>query len=442
MGQIGALDEYIVRIEDSALAMGRRDNYTPGVNYALHELPWSSLRWGRVMNDISTASVTIPNDMWGRTMCPYPLHGWDQTLAIYRNGSLVWRGPLLGWRHNEDGLVEISAADVLAFGRKWYVYQDRKYTTTDPLDVISILFSDQPASSPWFSLVSPGLIDASMKAGWWVARTYKAAQMQSLYTCIRSLSEEAGVFFSAGPDFVHYDSDEYYFASASPVLHEGSSVSIPKIAVDCSEVASRVWAVGDDAGVGGFQTIADASMTTRFNQPAYSKVYDLQSLSEPDQRLQGAHLVKAATPSAIHALGPKITIETVELTPTFGGLSSGREGLGSFRGMDSLRPGLRVRWGFDADCLSEVPVYTILDPTAAYDVATYGPVLRAAIWPPIVYAPEDDANKVFATSASIDWMVLVQLDVSVAAAEDGLSEQINASFIPMALSAAQMADYA
>lgn len=438
MGEIGVLEEYIVRIEDSSSALSVRSAFDPGSNYALHEVPWSSLKWSRVLSDVSMASVVVPDDQWGRTLCPYPLHGWDQTLAFYRNGELVWRGPILGWRRNDDGLVEISAGDVISLCRKWFIYIDHDFSEVDLWALVSAFFTDQATYEDWFNLVDPAQCHPGGVAGWGVTREYKTAQMKTLYASMRELVEQSGLFFSAGPDRVHYDPDEYNFGSASPALHEGSCFSIPKIAVDCSEVADRMWAVGDDAGVGGFQTITDVSMTTQFNVPAYSEVFVLQAVAEPDLRLQGAPLAQAATPAAVEALSPKVTIETVELTTSFGGLGSGAAAKGSFSGIDDLRPGLRVRWGFDADCMSEVPINTLLDPVAAFDAVTFIPFRRYDVWPP--YEPGGPvenptvAAEVFISADRIDWMTLVQLDVTASASDEGMVETINANFIPMAVS--------
>ena len=436
MGSIGQLEEYIVRIEDSATALSVRPAFSAGDAFALHEVPWASVRWTRVLNDISTASVTVPNDIWGRTLCPYPLHGWDQTLAVYRNGMLVWRGPIVGWRVDDDGRVEISALDVLALTKKWFIYIDHTFEEVDLWTVLSTLFTDQQTYADWFYLVDPAVSHPGELGGWAITREYRAAQMHSLYQAMRDLATEAGMFFSAGPDKVHYDPNEYDFGSAAPVLHDGSVFNRPKVTVDCTEVGTRVWAVGDDAGVGGFQTILDVSLTTTLGVEPYSEVFVLQALSEPDPRLQGAGLAQAATPYAVEALAPKVTIEAMQLSPSFGGLPSGDNVEGSFSDINDLRPGLLVKWGFDANCMSAIPINTLVDPVAAYPPSTYGDVVlrRYDVWPPPGFLPPDppEVASVVLSSERIEWAALVQLSVSVSSTDDGVSESISASFIPKA----------
>ena len=58
---------------------------------------WSKLEWGRVLDDISEASVTIPDRLGGVRCCvPYGgLVPWRFGLRIERDSQLVWDGPVV-----------------------------------------------------------------------------------------------------------------------------------------------------------------------------------------------------------------------------------------------------------------------------------------------------------------------------------------------------------
>lgn len=58
---------------------------------------WDSITWGRVLDDVSQASVTI-SDRYGGVRCCADLGGlvpWTFGLRIERNDQLVWKGPVV-----------------------------------------------------------------------------------------------------------------------------------------------------------------------------------------------------------------------------------------------------------------------------------------------------------------------------------------------------------
>ncbi len=62
-------------------------------------LPWSSITWQRVKNEVSVGQVTVAQANGGIECCGVigGLFPWVQTLRIERNGEAVWDGPITGW---------------------------------------------------------------------------------------------------------------------------------------------------------------------------------------------------------------------------------------------------------------------------------------------------------------------------------------------------------
>ena len=83
---------------------------------------FSKVQWTRALDDISTASVTIP-DRLGGVRCCTPLGGlvpWRFGLRIERDGQLVWEGPVVQLRRERGDIsaITVTANDQLARFRK------------------------------------------------------------------------------------------------------------------------------------------------------------------------------------------------------------------------------------------------------------------------------------------------------------------------------------
>ncbi|NGO71352.1 hypothetical protein [Streptomyces boncukensis] len=73
----------------------------------------SAVEWGRTINDISEASVTVAVADAGPEYCEAlgRVEPWVHELTIYRDGDLVWQGPVVRPRFRRDAVV-IGAQDV------------------------------------------------------------------------------------------------------------------------------------------------------------------------------------------------------------------------------------------------------------------------------------------------------------------------------------------
>lgn len=91
---------------------------TPTGTTNLGELPMSALQWGRVQDDTSQATVTVPTV--GRQECCDLLsrmRAWGCEIHLYRDGTEVWSGPLITGTHAPTQ-TSLVARDVLAWSDK------------------------------------------------------------------------------------------------------------------------------------------------------------------------------------------------------------------------------------------------------------------------------------------------------------------------------------
>jgi hypothetical protein len=76
---------------------------------------WSEIEWERVLDEPSTATVTLP-DRYGGAACCARLGGlmpWRYGLRIERNDVSVWKGPVTNIQRAPEAL-RVSASDVMA----------------------------------------------------------------------------------------------------------------------------------------------------------------------------------------------------------------------------------------------------------------------------------------------------------------------------------------
>ena len=422
MRSIGSAEEYVVRIEQTTAAMIG----IPGTVSPLYDLPFSAISWQRVENAVSVATVDVSNDMYGNTCCPYPLHGWLQALAIYRNGELVWWGPIVGW-HSLNSTVQIIAHDVFAFLQRAVIISD--LTVADPpgVSITSILAVSSLAGNYTYDYFLPASYDPVAWDTWGpfvVERTYLGTALAKVWEATQSiLGEVNGVATALG---------KYGMMVARGVqptiasIDESNTLTRPQINVDCLNVASSVFVLNDSAGEGGFASTIDisvamvesstgtvtwADLVYPEKEPVYVGEFTvplpLPLYISGEPRMNDASAVEFAYPEAMTALAPKVTLESIQLAPNFGEGTRTDENYGGtvFDGINSLVPGrFSATWRFQTSCMSDVPT----------------------VWK----EPNWEWSNEFVYSTKIEACHLVQLDVTVAVSESGLSETVMASFLP------------
>ncbi|MEZ0073630.1 hypothetical protein [Planotetraspora sp. GP83] len=98
------------------------------------------VEWTRVLNNMSTARATI-QPSGDCCQAVDNVRSWRHKLVIWRDGRMVWEGPVLGadWKY---GSFEVEAGDVLAWLDRRVPHQDIKFGETDLADIAEWLIED------------------------------------------------------------------------------------------------------------------------------------------------------------------------------------------------------------------------------------------------------------------------------------------------------------
>lgn len=419
MASIGPADEYIVSIEDSTSLLRPDD---PGIPRAsqVGDLPWSSIDWQRVEGDSSSAKVVIGNDPQGRTGCPFPLYAWDHAVAIRRNGLLVWWGPVVGWRYNqEDQSVEIAAKDILEMTKHVFVASDSTHTNAYSGVILSALVNGFPSGSSaiWLNM-DPAVVDPTNYNTVLplLSRTYAATQLTEGFEAVSDICSEIDGVMTTVADigYLGYRYADPLSLAASADLSESTVLNRPNIAVDATNCATSVFAINGAFGGTGVAYVDDvlaymANYTTAVPGylSAYSSVWLHSRVSGDGRDLDATALAKGFA-EATAALAPHVTIEQLLLSPDFGGTDRPDSTYG-ITDINSLVCGRTVAdWRFADECLTGIPVATPFS-----DWVT-------------------NIGKFF-YSSTIKHVRLAQLDVHVSRDGDGITEEIKSSWVPIAL---------
>jgi hypothetical protein len=125
-------------------------------------VPWSQLSWSRVLDDTSAASLDATGGV--EATCAPALRGvlpWRHELAIYRDGVLVWVGPLTApaSQPGQDAqALHLDARDLSAWLDHRRIHNDHDYSTV-PADIATIfqaVVADAmaPDNSPGLNVVT------------------------------------------------------------------------------------------------------------------------------------------------------------------------------------------------------------------------------------------------------------------------------------------------
>lgn len=101
----------------------------------------TAVQWSRVLNDASTASVTIGVSGPGCCAQLGNIRSWRHWLNIYRNDDFVWAGPILNADWSFDK-VTIDAVDIIGLLDRRVPHQDFTFTDTDITEIARQLVED------------------------------------------------------------------------------------------------------------------------------------------------------------------------------------------------------------------------------------------------------------------------------------------------------------
>ncbi|KUN37666.1 hypothetical protein AQJ30_15390 [Streptomyces longwoodensis] len=263
------------------------------------------VRWGRILNDASTAVVTIQPDM---DCCGKlgQMRGMRHWLHVFRNEQYVWGGQIIQptWG---VGTVTVSAADIVSVLNRRSPHEPKSFTDTDLTDIAEWLiedgfFPDDPGHS----------VQVLAKSGIRVSRSYTQGIGQS-GDKLRDLADTGLDFTAYGEKLLLMPDD--WSASVGTItdadLPDGLSV-----AEDGTAVVTKWYVYGEEGsgiiGVAGGvdpyygliersvqdstitdQASADASAAARLASSLQVPVYiDTSEVTlSPDADVDIAHLV-------------------------------------------------------------------------------------------------------------------------------------------------------
>lgn len=126
---------------DSYRAIIRQRPYSAGRGgQEIAELDFTQLQWGRVLNDVSEATVQLPPnaDCCGKLADVYP---WAHELAISRDGDEAWTGPVRIIADCTSGMV-IKASDVLGWTERRVIHNDLTWAAIGAVQAARELLED------------------------------------------------------------------------------------------------------------------------------------------------------------------------------------------------------------------------------------------------------------------------------------------------------------
>lgn len=202
----------------------------------------TSVSYNRILNDVSTASVSI--GVSGPDCCAEMgnLRSWRQTLNLYRvtedGSALMWSGPIakIDWKFDR---VDIVAVDLIGLLDRRVPHQDFAFTNTDITEIARQLVEDG------FAPDDPGhtttVIGASGVLG---GRTYSINIGQTA-DHLRDLADTGLDFTAIGNNVIILPDDfcDVVGRLSDDDLPEGLTVS-----EDGASLATRVVVAGPDDG--------------------------------------------------------------------------------------------------------------------------------------------------------------------------------------------------
>lgn len=149
--------------------------------------PWNAVTWSRVLDDTSQAMVTgAGGDCCGLLADVRP---WRHEIAIYRDGDLVWVGPVFNPSSSPSAGpppsvgVAVSARDLSAWWDHRLIHTDQVYAGVDLATIFAAVANDAMAPDN-----SPGFTVASSPCGVTGSRAVLASQFVLAAQELRSIS--------------------------------------------------------------------------------------------------------------------------------------------------------------------------------------------------------------------------------------------------------------
>lgn len=150
-----------------------------------------SLSWGRKMNDISEATVTIAlNDLDPETCaCVATINPWEHEMAVFRNGVEVWVGPVV------NGTINLATLEARYMAKDLSVWFDHRWIELRDTDVE---FEEAPLSDVFTWLIGHAYYKQPWNMTWDIPKN--PIPIDRIYTSAMSKERWAGTFQSVGQE--------------------------------------------------------------------------------------------------------------------------------------------------------------------------------------------------------------------------------------------------
>lgn len=461
MGQLGQAWEYEAWLYDSK-------SFEP-----LTELPWSQLKWQRARNRITLGSAFVAEDDGGIECCGAigGLRWWEQMLVIFRNGTDIWDGPVLGWSRpsltqpNAPRGVTILAQDRMVLTMHRLVGANRTmpssfgnsiYTANLQQVMLDAGIGD-PNLDPYEFIVprynsgfdDDFIVDVGLSGdqdffqnqaqAYDMRRELKVDRLETVFSVIDEIVTTGGLYYSMIGPTLHMNemivrawlddqvlpgdatatTNYEEMARSRPRLDDASTYDVVGVQVDANSVATDFFVATAGQGENGFPQVGSAAiyggifLTSTLdlavvNSSAYTED---PGLSVAENLAKATHVLSVqAQYAAVEAATAAVTLEQTRLGPGFGCEAMKDD-------LSNLIPGVLI----DID----------IESTCAFNV----PITRLDYWYREFTGPLHDGAGYFLTPLAADAVraaKLEQLDVTVTMTDNGLDEEVLASLTPWA----------
>jgi hypothetical protein len=158
----------------------------------------SSLRWSRVRDDISEATVIVTRP--GPSCCDLlrDVRAVRHELVLFRNGKRVWEGPITYLRFTGNA-IEIKARDVMWWTSHRAMSRNLDYTATaiPVLDLVELLLEDVFSSTVGGALNVLPYLTKITSAKDIKTRMKRGAYTATVWDVVDGLAENGGVDYTA-----------------------------------------------------------------------------------------------------------------------------------------------------------------------------------------------------------------------------------------------------
>lgn len=206
-------------------------------------LPWSSLRYERVLDDTSGATIDIGTKDCSRSLRAL-LQGikcWDHEIIILRDGEPVWSGPIVdrpSVNRNTD-FVQLVCRDRSSWSSKRLSQYSRRYDQASSTSIFYSLLADG------LNQQNPGLTPVSFGAGSTADLEVKTGEQRPLSDMLGELARSS-VDYTCVHDTLWIGGGQLRFPELFAVVDEMNAEL--SVAVHGAERASRVTVIGAGGG--------------------------------------------------------------------------------------------------------------------------------------------------------------------------------------------------